>query len=272
MMANLISNYKGLELDLEKITTLYKDGDYEVFWLGIDNETTFRCNVYLIKSGDEAVIIDPGSREFFEEVKKRALQVVDSIECIKGIIVCHQDPDVAASIIDWLELKNDIIIISSDRTNVLLPHYGKSIYEYHSINIDKNFVFSNGKELEFVEAPFLHFAGAFATYDRDSKFLFSGDIWAALDIKWNLVVSDFAEHKKNMDLFHIDYMASNIAARGFLTRLVGREIEAILPQHGSIIDKDNVENALDYLENLQCGTDIIYADLSLHDDFHLSQD
>ena len=64
-----------------------------------------------------------------------------------------------------------------------------------------------------------------------------------------------------MDLFHLDYMASNIAARGFVKRLDGLDIEAILPQHGSIISKNYVKEAIDYLYNLKCGTDIIYADL-----------
>lgn len=64
-----------------------------------------------------------------------------------------------------------------------------------------------------------------------------------------------------MDLFHIDYMASNIAAQGFVNKIEDKEIAAILPQHGSIINKKNVENALNYLRELRCGTDIIYGDL-----------
>lgn len=259
-MKNLINNYIGKKINLEEVTLLFKDESHEIFWLGIDNETAFRCNVYLIKSGDEAIIVDPGSRAFFEEVKSRALEIV-SIEQIKGLILCHQDPDVAASMIDWLDLKNDIQIISSDRTNVLLPHYGKDDYDFYSINENKTFTFSTGKELEFVESAFLHFPGAFVTYDKSSSFLFSGDIWAALDINWNLVVEDFELHISNMDLFHVDYMASNIATRGFVEAIEDKNIDAILPQHGSIIDEKNVTNALDYLRELRCGTDIIYGHL-----------
>ena len=260
-MSNKIDDYLGQELDLEKVTCLYDTKDYQIFWLGIDNETAFRCNVYLIKSGDEALIIDPGSREFFEKVKQRALEVV-KLENIKGLILCHQDPDVSASMIDWLDIKNDLIIYSSDRTNVLLPHYGRDDYNYVSINSIKTFKFKNGYELEFIESPFLHFAGAFVTYDKTSNFLFSGDIWAALDIQWTLVVEDFKPHISNMNLFHIDYMASNIAARGFVHKIQDKNIEAILPQHGSIINKKYVSNAIEYLRELKCGTDIVYGDLN----------
>ncbi len=260
-MSNMINDYLGEELNLEKVTCLYDSEDYQVFWLGIDNETAFRCNVYLIKSGNEALIIDPGSRTFFEKVKQRALEVVN-LEDIKGLILCHQDPDVSASMIDWLDLKEDLIIYSSDRTNVLLPHYGREDYTFISINSLKTFTFKNGQELEFIEAPFLHFSGAFATYDKTTKFLFSGDIWAALDIQWTLVVEDFTQHISNMNLFHIDYMASNIAARGFVHRIENKQIDAILPQHGSIINKNYVLDAIDYLKELKCGTDIIYGDLN----------
>ena len=126
---------------------------------------------------------------------------------------------------------------------------------------EKTYTFNNGRVLEFVEAPFLHFPGAFTTYDLSSKFLFSGDIWAALDIQWDLVVDDFESHIDNMNLFHIDYMASNKAARGFVSNIEDKEIDGILPQHGSIINKENVVGALDYLRELRCGTDIIYRDL-----------
>ncbi len=258
-MGSMIDNYIGSEIDLEVITPLFKEDDYEIYWLGIDNETAFRCNVYLIKAGNEAIIIDPGSRAFFDEVKQRALEIVP-LENIKGLILCHQDPDVAASMVDWLTLKSDIIIYSSDRTNVLLPHYGIEDYQYYSINQNPVYTFENGRKIEFVEAPFLHFPGAFTTYCLSSKFVFSGDIWAALDINWELVVSDFEEHINNMNLFHIDYMASNRAAKGYVQKIENKEIDAILPQHGSIINKAHVDEALDYLRTLRCGIDIAYGE------------
>ena len=69
------------------------------------------------------------------------------------------------------------------------------------------------------------------------------------------------DHVKKMDLFHVDCMASNLAAQGFIKRLSGISIDAILPQHGSVIGPQHVESALKYLRELQCGTDIVYADL-----------
>ena len=260
MNGSMIEEYKDFEISLEKVTPLYKEDGHEVYWLGIDNATAFRCNVYLIKDNDEYILVDPGSRSFYTQVRERVAQITDPAN-VGSLILCHQDPDVAASMIDWLDANPEITIISSARTNVLLPHYGREDYKFYDIVEEPIYRFKSGRELKFIEAPFLHFPGAFTTYDVNSSFLFSGDIWAALDIEWKLLVSDMQEHTMNMDLFHVDYMASNIAARGYVRRLDGIDIQTILPQHGSIIPQEHVADALEYLENLQCGLDLVYSDL-----------
>ncbi len=260
MSNSLIDTYKGKEIDLEHITPLYKNNSHEIYWLGIDDETAFRCNAYLIKDNEEYILVDPGSRSFYMQVQERISQITDP-KNVKALILCHQDPDVAASMIDWLDFNPKILIMSSSRTNVLLPHYGRSDYEFYDVTEDTKYTFESGRTLQFIEAPFLHFPGAFTTYDTESSFLFSGDIWAALDTDWNITTSDFEEHKMNMDLFHLDYMASNIAARGYVRQLDNVKIEAILPQHGSIIPQVFVKDALEYLKTLKCGLDLVYSDL-----------
>jgi len=245
------------DLHIDKPILLSDIDNHKIYWVGIDDDTAFRCNVYLIADGDEYIIIDPGSRKFHQQVKDRVSQIVQP-EKITALILCHQDPDVSASMIDWLEINRDIIIITSPRANVLLPHYGSSDYTFFDISIGLEWRFESGNRLEFIEAPFMHFAGAFTTLDLTSSYLFSGDIWAALDIDWTLIVEDFDYHIINMDLFHIDYMASNIATKGYAYKLDNKEIKAILPQHGSIIDSNNVPKAIDYLIDLQCGLDLIY--------------
>jgi len=243
-------------------TPLFEEEDYAIYWLGTPEDSAFRCNSYLLKDGNEAILVDPGGRPAFEFIRKRVLQIT-SIERIKALIICHQDPDVGASMADWLEINPGLKIITSVRTNVLLPHFGKSDYDFFNINEEPEYYFSSGKKIRFILSPFLHFPGAFTTFDVTSGFLFSGDIWAAMDMDWKLVVEDFNYHELKLNLFHVDYMASSIAARGFLERIRGLEINAILPQHGSVIPKKYVPKALNYLSNLKCGLDLIYPELRL---------
>ncbi len=244
----------------DKPTPLYQDDQHAVYWLGIPEDSAFRCNTYLIVDGQEAIIVDPGGYGSFDFVKNRVAQIV-SPDKVAALIVCHQDPDVAASMTNWLKLDPKIKIVTSVRTNILLPYYGIADYDFVNINENPVWYFNSGRQLKFIESPFLHFPGAFTTYDELSGFLFSGDIWASIDMDWRLVVDDFNRHELKLNLFHIDYMASNIAARGFVARLRNIEINALLPQHGSIIPKKHVAKALSYLHDLRCGVDLIYPDL-----------
>ncbi len=205
-------------------------------------------------------MVDPGSADHFQDVKHHISELMDPA-AVTGMILCHQDPDVAASMVSWLEINPDMKVFTSPRTNVLLPHYGVADYNFYDTTEEPSYLLPSRNQLRFIEAPFLHFPGAITTYDSASRFLLSGDIFAALDLDWTLTVNDFSEHIAKMDLFHMDYMASNLAARGFVRRLDGIELDGILPQHGSVIKKDHVPLALDYLENLRCGLDIIYADM-----------
>lgn len=255
-----IESYSNASLSLAGKTVLYELGEHAVYWLGITDVTAFRCNTYLIADGDQFLLVDPGNRRFFYQVRDRVAEVVDPSR-ISGLIICHQDPDVAASMVDWLELNPELSVFTTPRTQVLLPHYGNNSYRYHNVVEMPILTFPSGRQLHFIEAPFLHFSGAFTTYDTTAQFLFSGDIWAALDLDWKLLVDDFEDHIHAMDAFHLDYMASNVAARGFANKLEGLAIEAILPQHGSIIPAAHVPAARAYLKELRCGTDIIYADV-----------
>ncbi|TAN53876.1 MAG: MBL fold metallo-hydrolase [Methylococcaceae bacterium] len=262
MNAIRLQDYQNAQIDLDVPTPLFRDTErqHAVYWLGTQAKAAFRCNVYLIVDGEEAILVDPGSKAAFPQIRRRVAQILPS-ERITGMILCHQDPDVAASFVDWLALDPAIKVYTTLRTQVLLPHYGCSGYAFVDVGRNPLLRLSSGAELRFIEAPFLHFPGAFTTYDNACRFLFSGDIWGAISAEWRLVLSDFAGHAVKMDMFHIDYMASNIAARGFLRRLEGLDIQAIVPQHGSIIPAAMVAQAKEYLEQLECGLDVVYPEL-----------
>lgn len=250
-------SYAHANLSLDAPTPLFRDNGHAVYWLGIDEDTAFRCNAYLVVDGQEGYLIDPGGRPRFAQIKQRVEQIMPT-QWIKGMVLCHQDPDVAASMVDWLDLHPEIVVYSSLRTHALLPHYGKPKYRRVDIVEQPVLALPSGARLNFIEAPFLHFPGAFATYDVAAGFLFSGDIWAAVGMGWTLVSDDFDLLSFKMEMFHTDYMAANKASRGFTRKLQGLDIAAILPQHGSIIPRRHVAEAIAYLNDLPCGLDLLY--------------
>ncbi|MCG8026058.1 MAG: MBL fold metallo-hydrolase [Candidatus Thiodiazotropha endolucinida] len=181
MKGNHIAEYRDVDPDTERPVLLYSDEVHEIYWLGIPEHTAFRSNIYLIKSGEEAIIVDPGHQAYFEKTRERVAQVVDPA-MVSGLIICHQDPDVAASMPQWLEVNPEMAVLTTPRTQVLLPYYGVGKYHWHDVVEEPSYTFKSGKRIHFTEAPYLHFAGAFTSFDESSGFLFSGDIWAAIQL------------------------------------------------------------------------------------------
>ena len=76
-----------------------------VFWIGFtDLDFSLHCNPYLIIEGDEAVVLDGGSRNDFSTVMLKILQTGLNPKNITKLIYHHYDPDLCGSIPDFEEL------------------------------------------------------------------------------------------------------------------------------------------------------------------------
>jgi flavorubredoxin len=241
-------------------TTLFNNDARQIYWLGIPSEAMIHCNSYLIVDGDEGIIVDPGATIVFDDIKRRVEEIIP-LDQIVAITASHQDPDVCGSLFQWVKLIPSVKLITSKRADILMRFFGKGEYKLFDIFENSTYSFKSGRSLTFIQAPFMHFPGAFTIYDNESGYLFSGDIWAALDFNWKLVVEDFDEYVLNLNLFHLDYIASSVAAKGFIRNLEKYVVNAILPQHGSLIAKRDVNKAIEYINSLVCGLDILYPDI-----------
>ena len=260
----------SIEVTINKKYNLSKDavplierGHHKIYWVGTTSDKALRSNIYLIKDKNEGIIIDCGSRAEFQETLRRIKQIMP-VSNVTKIFANHQDPDVTAGMVDWLELNPEIEVITSPNINTLIQHYlpDEEQYQFHNTEKKPFMTLASGAKLEFIPSPFMHSPGAVTLYDHYTKTLFSGDIWAAISLEWKLILEDdFTEHQENMDFFHQGYIASNKAARNFLVNFKEKEVTNIMPQHGSIITQENVNNAFKYLKNLKCGIDY-FRDIS----------
>lgn len=216
---------------------------------GHDQNEFLQCNPYLIIDGDEAVLIDPGSVLDFEAVYRNVTSLVP-IENIKYVVLHHQDPDFCSSVPLFEKMGAKFQVVTHWRTKTLVKYYGITS-PYYIVNKNKfRLKLSSGRELDFIQTPYLHFSGAIATYDRETKTLFSSDLFGAFSSKWSLEADE--SYMERMKAFHEHYMPSNEIIRPVMEVFHGMEIDLVAPQHGSLIRND-IKRYIVALRELECG-------------------
>ncbi|MEN8303895.1 MAG: ATP-binding protein [Campylobacterota bacterium] len=225
----------------------------DIYWIGMYLENDpFQCHPYLIKNGDESILIDPGSMLEFEETVRKVKTVVD-IKSIKYIVLHHQDPDLVAAVpeIEKLIDRDDLLIVTHSRMSLLIKHYLVTS-DYYEIDKNENrLITPNGYRLDFRTTPYCHSPGAFVSYEPKTKTLFSGDIFGGLEESWEFYADEtyFLKAKQ----FHQEYMPSKDIFNYALNKIEELDIELIAPQHGSIIEKKYIPNLIRDMKNLDCG-------------------
>lgn len=224
-----------------------------VYWAGFyDKAANFHCNPYLILDGNESILIDPGSVTHYPVVSKKVFKIVKPSQ-IKYIILAHQDPDLCAGV-PLFEKKLDtkkVKIICNKRESFLISHYGLKS-EFHLIeNSVEKMELKSGRQLRFIHTPYLHAPGAFVTYDKKTKILFSSDLFGAFSDKWSLYAD--RNYSEQMKKFHEPYMPSKEIMDYSLDKLQFLDIEMIAPQHGSIIKKEMVRPCFEALRKFEYG-------------------
>ncbi len=229
-----------------------------IWWVGhYMPDDIFQCHAYLIEHGENSVLIDPGGSEsFFKQVREKVEEVIP-LSHVRYIVCHHQDPDITGSLITIDKLKDrspELKIVTHWRAVELIKHYDLTM---PFLNVEENNwqLDLGGRVLKFVFTPYLHFPGAFCTFDEQTGVLFSSDIFGGMTEDWSLVAKDVS-YFEDIRPFHEHYMPSNAILLHGLLKLEELPIEMIAPQHGSIIPSHLVQFMFNKLKQIDCG---IYA-------------
>ncbi len=260
----------NLNLDYDGPVKIAED----IYWIGFyDRDAKLHCNPYLIVDGDEAVVIDSGSRPDFPTVMMKILKTGVRPENIRALIYHHYDPDLCGGIPNLEDIidRPDLKIISDFQNNIFIRHYAVSSELVSLKQLDYAFTFSSGRRLTFHATPYSHAAGSFITLDEKSGVLFTSDLFGSYASEWELFLSlevecalcdDFAncQNKRSYcplpDIINFQQMVmtSGTALRHALSVIRGLEFTTIAPQHGSVInsprDIDLILDRLEHLENV----------------------
>ena len=245
-----------------KSKILYDNGRHKFIMFSFDDEnhedSFLSVNQYLIVQDDIGMLIDPGSESIFDELYDAVSEYI-KIENIKYIFFSHQDPDVSGSIAQW-EISTKAKFIMSGLWVRFMSHYGFTEMSRVMSLADHGAKLKFGDSyVKFIPAHFLHSPGNFSLFDTQSGILFSGDIGAAVvgSPEGYKKVGDFEEHKEHLHGFHKRYMGSNRLCRAWVAKVEKLDISMIVPQHGFIFEDDNIGNFLEWLKELQCGSDFL---------------
>lgn len=244
-----------LKTDTENVVSITR----EYYWVGFsEKQSRLKCNPYLLidSRGEDVVLFDPGSIPDFPVVMRKVIDVIPP-ETISLIVVFHQDPDVCGNlaVLEDVIDRGDLKIAAHLNTVRLIEHLGLRSEFYAVDQHDYRYTMKSGRELEFIYLPFLHSPGAIATFDSKTSTLISGDLFGAISDDESLFVPE--SFPQNMDSFHQAYMPTNSVLRHAMERLEKYDIKRILPQHGSIIEDEEVGVAIKHLKSLPCGIDLM---------------
>ena len=230
-----------------------------IYWVGFHEITSnLHCNPYLIVEGDQAVLIDAGSRPDFAVVMMKILQTGISPEQIVALIYHHVDPDLCGSLYNMVDIcaNPELNVLSEPKNNIFISYYIEREKRSLLTSIDAyDGVFTFGERtLKFVKTPYAHNAGSFVTHDMKTGTLFSSDLFGSFSSQWKLfieliddcyVCKDY-DHCINQRVycplpdileFHKTVMPSEKALKYAMNVIGGLDVQMIAPQHGSVFAK-----------------------------------
>jgi flavorubredoxin len=248
---------------------LFNDGNHICVAYEDDVNTVggIQSNQFLVVHDGHAAVIDPGGDLTYAGLYAHLNDMI-LVKDLDYVIASHQDPDIISSLSKWI-VGTDCKVVISRLWQRFIPHLCRTAkactLDERVIPIpDEGMTIRIGNSpLVAVPAHFLHSEGNFQFYDPVSKILFSGDLGASIinghDV--SKPVDNFERHIPLMKQFHERYMSSNKVCRYWANMARGLDIDWIVPQHGlSFKGKETVNHFIDWVEDLECGIDLMTQD------------
>jgi flavorubredoxin len=222
-----------------------------------------QANQFLVYDHQHAALIDPGGELTYSRLFL-AISDYMNVKNLDYVIASHQDPDIVASLNKWL-VGTDAKVVVPELWQRFIPHFTRpgKISGRMIAMPDQGMDLQLGSiKLKALPAHFLHAEGNFHFYDPVSRILFSGDVGANLGPEDDLdkPITRLKEILPHMDGFHKRYMNSNKVCRLWANMVRQLDISMIVPQHGRAYQGRAIKEFIDYIDNLQCGVDLMTQD------------
>lgn len=158
------------------------------------------------------------------------------------LIVQHMEPDHSANITAFADTYPDAVIVASEKAFRMIKQFFGTDYPERRLIVKEGDTLSLGKrQLQFIEAPLVHWPEVIMTYDKTEKVLFSADAFGkfgALDIE-----EDWACEARRYYIGIVGKYGAPV--QKLLNKATALDIRTICPLHGPVLSEN-----LDYYLNL----------------------
>ena len=217
----------------------------DVFWVGAKdwNRRMFDAlvplpqgtsyNAYLVKGKEKTALIDtvnPGFEEEFED----KINLVSSLEKLDYLIMNHAEPDHSSAIRYIMDRAPGSVLVTTERGVKMARLYHDLPDARIKVVADGDVIDLGGKNLHFIEAPWLHWPETMFTYLPEDKVLFPCDFFGAHTAQ-GVYDEDLEDLIPLAKRYYGEIMMpfGNMGAKA-LEKIKDLDIEIIAPSHGPI--------------------------------------
>lgn len=225
---------------------------FESLW---DIPNGMAMNSYIVK-GEKAAIVDgvcdwDGVPEtLYDQLNQMNLEITD----IDYVIMNHLEPDHSGWFKSFLELRNDVTVITSVKGADLVKHFYDYDRDVRAVKHGDTLDLGDGRVLLFADIPGVHWPETMATYDTKSKTLMPCDAFGSFGEITDAMYDDQLTQEQ-IDFYEqeaVRYYADIVGpytpfVNRALEKVAGLDIDIIAPGHG-IVWRKNPEKILgDYI-------------------------
>lgn len=236
----------NLTSDTTAIRCLDWDRDRFDIEFGLQNGTTY--NSFLIQ-GEKTALVDTSHEKFRDQYLSQLKALIDPTK-IDYLVISHTEPDHSGLVKDVLAIAPQAVVVGSKVAIQFLEGFVHQPFERQVVKTGEQLDLGNGHQLEFVNAPNLHWPDTMLTYDWGTQILFTCDVFGMHYCSDDLLDSDLDAIAPDYRFYYDCLMGPN--ARSVLSALKRMEklgeVSTVANGHGPILQY-NVQELIDRYRN-----------------------
>ncbi|MBD2577369.1 diflavin flavoprotein [Oscillatoria sp. FACHB-1406] len=227
--------------DTTAIRSLDWDRDRFDIEFGLQNGTTY--NSYIIR-GEKVALVDT-SHEKFRNLYLETLTGLIDPKTIDYLVISHTEPDHSGLVKDVLELAPQAVVVGTKVALQFLEDMVHQPFERKQVKNGDKLDLGKGHQLEFINAPNLHWPDTMFSYDAGTQIMFTCDAFGMHYCSDDLLDEDLKAIEPDYRFYYECLMGPN--ARSVISAMKRMEalgeVKIVANGHGPLL-KHNVDELL----------------------------